>query len=1192
MIHMVVFEAPDQTAKAILGKYQESFLKNNDEYDEEWLKLAEKNPKKAMKDLDWWMQEDFALLMKMAKAVQDGKIPEGASEWLINQVIPVELFGTYEATQNPPQGRQNLIWPEDQPRALQTFNWYMTNRKQSDVQNRMRERFPGRNIKNPLEFSIWDMEGVEASLTPESEAEARNERWMPSEMGMKASDADVAFNEGDIMIVKVTGANAATKYASGTKWCTSSKSTAQSYLNRGPLYVVFRNGQKYGQIHTQENQVMDLQDRPLNDLPPAVATFMVTADQKHLRELMTNWPDKDGVIKKLREKNRNQYQSNKTEAENRLAKALGIYEGNNVDEDSYSRFFMKRLYGSVDTQSIRTEIANHQEMLDEVDDAEIGQYLIDNETNATYNDLSNTLTGLNNMVQRVAPSERKKLQLLTPADLETIQNKLESVNRTLDFETISSIVSTMPPTDAIKKLNRDRVTEAMGSWNADDAFEAGLEFAVVSGGGYDVESFDPDLYKLVRAYVLSGDGGRTNYAGLAIPYPDGGTLSRMVRKKKTGITLEPFQVWFLKQEPAFVKSSLERLQDEEHFREMIGTVSNASLDPASLDPLNEYDSTSLMGLSVLPEPIREIFVDTLVRGMQSGIITDEMLSQNYRTREWGNSATFSKAVLALASTLSDKKRQEVEARLASGSADLTIRQRAKRWLMDHNINPNQKPTAYTTQPLFTDKGYEMLESPKVLRTLKDPGYYMTITGAKDQTIYLFDNLTDWNQRVGERFDFKSYTDSEGELINQFLPLLDLDDGGDVFGNLKEEILLGVDDPDVGLSPNASGDVSQYLHIYIEPFIGEERLIKQANAKGMVRPPAFIGWGCVCCGLPIEYDANDKTWKTPEDVNAKDREFGDRWEWSVTYPIQQGPDGQGKTFPLLPQKSCYELDQLGKYLVYDGGEGGFRHGIPRGSSSKIKFPMVKAGQRPHVAPGIAASALWCTKCYGWRPVSQEVRNSYQSQSREWEILRSVRPCKCGYTKASQKLYEAEDYEPTEAEITAEITGALGSGGPRGLNQTAYEAEYTRISGDDMDDYLVDLGFQEIPRIPRRERIYQKLYGRGPDGAELFTRVYTSIVDGTNRSDARDVGRDAIRVIPIYIHPTLGEFALAKNRRVHRVMGWRKNLADRIQTSEDSAPGPVLDSNGKPMRLRKNRRTGQHFWGSIDYPKNLETKPYRG
>ena len=282
-----------------------------------------------------------------------------------------------------------------------------------------------------------------------------------------------------------------------------------------------------------------------------------------------------------------------------------------------------------------------------------------------------------------------------------------------------------------------------------------------------------------------------------------------------------------------------------------------------------------------------------------------------------------------------------------------------------------------------------------------------------------------------------------------------------------------------------------------------------------------------------------------------------------------------------------MDTAGKNIIFEESGGYNRSGL------KIKLPLVKQGQRPHLVPGIAASSLWCTKCYGWRPVGQEVRNSYSTLSREWEILRALRPCKCGYTKASVALYEAEsiDYEPTEAEITAEITGALGSGGPRGLNQTAYEAEgssstwysakfsdgdieltlvalvpddeedipayiwemgesaegdyvdyeggddwsyvhdslsvhrdikeaeYTRISGDDMEDYLTDMGFEELPRVPRRERIYQKLYGRGPDGAELFTRVYTSIVDGAV-SGARDVGRDAIRVVPIYIHPDLG------------------------------------------------------------------------
>ena len=56
----------------------------------------------------------------------------------------------------------------------------------------------------------------------------------------------------------------------------------------------------------------------------------------------------------------------------------------------------------------------------------------------------------------------------------------------------------------------------------------------------------------------------------------------------------------------------------------------------------------------------------------------------------------------------------------------------------------------------------------------------------------------------DRFDLKPYRDSEGEDINPFMPMIDLDDGGDEFGDLKEEILLGVDDPNVGIISQCLG----------------------------------------------------------------------------------------------------------------------------------------------------------------------------------------------------------------------------------------------------------------------------------------------------------------------------------------------------------------------------------------------------
>ena len=69
---------------------------------------------------------------------------------------------------------------------------------------------------------------------------------------------------------------------------------------------------------------------------------------------------------------------------------------------------------------------------------------------------------------------------------------------------------------------------------------------------------------------------------------------------------------------------------------MLSAISHSrtTTDP---DDVNEtdYDRTSLMGLSVLPEPIREIFIDTLVRGIQTGQITDEEVGNNYQDSELG-----------------------------------------------------------------------------------------------------------------------------------------------------------------------------------------------------------------------------------------------------------------------------------------------------------------------------------------------------------------------------------------------------------------------------------------------------------------------------------------------------------------------------------------------------------------------------
>ena len=109
-------------------------------------------------------------------------------------------------------------------------------------------------------------------------------------------------------------------------------------------------------------------------------------------------------------------------------------------------------------------------------------------------------------------------------------------------------------------------------------------------------------------------------------------------------------------------------------------------------------------------------------------ITDEEVGNNYQTRNWGNVANLSNAIIALAATMGTQKEQQVANRLKSGATDLTVRQRAKRWLNDHYFNTmSRETTAYTTQPLFTDKGYKLLNSDSIMSKIKDSsGYYLRV----------------------------------------------------------------------------------------------------------------------------------------------------------------------------------------------------------------------------------------------------------------------------------------------------------------------------------------------------------------------------------------------------------------------------------------------------------------------------------
>lgn len=67
----------------------------------------------------------------------------------------------------------------------------------------------------------------------------------------------VIYNKGGYKIIKIEGDSeyaplAACIYAKGTKWCTSKEETAAGYLMKGPLYILFKDGQKIMQTDLKE----------------------------------------------------------------------------------------------------------------------------------------------------------------------------------------------------------------------------------------------------------------------------------------------------------------------------------------------------------------------------------------------------------------------------------------------------------------------------------------------------------------------------------------------------------------------------------------------------------------------------------------------------------------------------------------------------------------------------------------------------------------------------------------------------------------------------------------------------------------------------------------------------------------------------------------------------------------------------
>jgi hypothetical protein len=144
-----------------------------------------------------------------------------------------------------------------------------------------------------------------------------------------------------------------------------------------------------------------------------------------------------------------------------------------------------------------------------------------------------------------------------------------------------------------------------------------------------------------------------------------------------------------------------------------------------------------------------------------------------------------------------------------------------------------------------------------------------------------------------------------------------------------------------------------------------------------------------------------------------------------------------------------------------------------------------------------------------------------------------------------------------------------------------ATYYPITLDEMKEFLLPLGFKivngEGKRLSDLSNTVEIVFAKRIDtnGQMLSLRVFTGI---NPSGQSRGVGEDAVRVSLAQRIDDGGVFTVGGSVRVHRVQGWRKNLAKRINRWHELV-GPKCPKCGKLMCEREGR-TGK-FWGCTQY-----------
>ena len=145
------------------------------------------------------------------------------------------------------QRQKNQLPKEDEDKAIQTLRAFsvLKNNPQIPKQSKDINQYPNLN-------ALYDF-----VQNTQSAGQAQQV--------LDAADPRMVYNQDGVQVLKITEVKDAVAIAQETNWCVKFDSTALSYLNYGPLYFIFVDGQKTALASPAHKQIKDRADRTLSD---------------------------------------------------------------------------------------------------------------------------------------------------------------------------------------------------------------------------------------------------------------------------------------------------------------------------------------------------------------------------------------------------------------------------------------------------------------------------------------------------------------------------------------------------------------------------------------------------------------------------------------------------------------------------------------------------------------------------------------------------------------------------------------------------------------------------------------------------------------------------------------------------------------------------------------------------------------